>query len=55
MLMRRAVVSDEHEALPEIDGMEFGKAAADVQAVHQQHGDAGFQIGLAAHLGIRRR
>ena len=45
----RPVVADQHEALAEVDRVELGEAAADVQPVHDQHGDAGLQVGLAAH------
>ena len=45
----RAVVADEHEAFAEIDRVELGETAADAEAVHDEHGDAGFEVGLAAH------
>ena len=47
--MVRAVVADEHAAQREIDRVEFGEAAADVEAVYDHHGDAGLDIELAAH------
>ena len=45
----RAIVADENESLLKIDRVELGKAAADVQPVHDQHRDAGLQVRLAAH------
>ena len=47
--MMRAIVTDQHKALVEVNGMELSKAAPAVQAIHDQHGNAGLQVGLTAH------
>src|SRR5687768_17370671 len=45
----RAIVADEYEAFPKIDGVKLGETSPDIEAIHDEHGDACFQIGLAAH------
>ena len=53
--MAGAVVPDQDESPAEIDGMKLREAAADAQAVLDEHGDAGFQFRLAAHGEARGR
>lgn len=45
----RAIVPDEHAVAFEIDRVELGKASADVEAVENHHGDAGFDVEFPAH------
>jgi len=47
--MVRPVMPNQNEALVEIDRMELGEAASDIQAIHYQHCYAGLKVGLAAH------
>jgi hypothetical protein len=51
----RTVVPDQHESFPEINGMKFREAPPDAQPVLDQHGEAGFELRLAAHGEARRR
>src|SRR5687768_3795726 len=44
----RAVVADQYKTFAEIDRVKLGEAAANTEAIHDQHRDARFQIGLAA-------
>ena len=40
----RSVVTDEDEVLRKVEGVEFGKASADSESVHDQHRDAAFNV-----------
>ena len=44
-----AVVTYQYGVLFKVHGVEFSKAATDIQAVHDQHGHAGFEIVFTAH------
>src|SRR5690606_32828926 len=51
----RTIVSYQDKILQKINGMEFRKTSAYFQPIHNQHRDACFQIGFAAHGKSARR
>jgi hypothetical protein len=47
-------VTNQHYAFAEIDRMKLGEGATDDDAVHQQHGYAGCQVGFTAYRNAGR-